>query len=47
MGRALVCMGHKRREYKILRGILEGKSPLRRPQRKLEDNIKMGLKNTI
>jgi hypothetical protein len=36
-------MGGKRGAYRILVGRLEGKRPLGRPRRRLEDNIKMDL----
>jgi hypothetical protein len=36
-------MGEKRGEYKVLLEIAEGKSPLRRPTRRWEGNIKMNL----
>jgi hypothetical protein len=37
-------MGEKRNAYRILVGKPEGKSPLRRPRRKWEDNVKMNLR---
>jgi hypothetical protein len=36
-------MGQRRGVYRILMGKPDGKRPLRRPRRKWEDNIKMGL----
>jgi hypothetical protein len=36
--------GEKRNVYNILVGKPEGKRPLGRPRRSLEDNIKMGFK---
>jgi hypothetical protein len=41
MGR--VCSTENRNAYRILGGKPEGKRPLRRPRRKLVDNIKMDL----
>jgi hypothetical protein len=37
-------MGEGRGFYRVLVGRLEGKRPLGRPRRRLEDNIKMDLK---
>jgi hypothetical protein len=37
-------MGAKRNSYRILMGKPEGKRPLERPRRRLEDNIKMNLR---
>jgi hypothetical protein len=37
-------MGDKRNVYRILVGNSAGKRPLRRPRRRLEDNIKKDLK---
>jgi hypothetical protein len=37
-------MGEKRNAYRILMGKPEGKSPLGRPRRRWEDNIKMDLR---
>jgi hypothetical protein len=37
-------MGEKRNSYRILVGKAEGKRPLGRPRRGLEDNIKMDLR---
>jgi hypothetical protein len=39
-------MGEGRGVYRILVGRLEGKRPLGRPRRRLEDNIKMDIKET-
>jgi ribosome biogenesis protein Nip4 len=36
-------MGEMRNTYKIVAGKREGKTPLRRPRRRWEDNIKMDL----
>jgi len=36
-------MGERRGVYKVLVGKTEGKRPLGRPRRRLEDNIKMDL----
>jgi hypothetical protein len=44
MGRAYSTNWERRNEYKILVGKPEGKRPLRRPRRRLVDNIKMDLK---
>jgi hypothetical protein len=35
-----------RNAYRILAGKSEGKTPLRRPRHRWEDNIKVGLKET-
>jgi hypothetical protein len=43
MGRACSTHGEERNAYMILMGKLEGKSPLGRPGRRWEDNIKMDL----
>jgi transposase len=37
-------MGEGRGVYRVLVGRPEGKRPLRRPRRRLEDNIKLGLR---
>jgi hypothetical protein len=37
-------MGEKRNEYRVLVGKPEGKRPLGRPRRRLEDNIRMDLR---
>jgi len=37
-------MGEMRNGYKVLVGKPGGKRPLRRPRRRWEDNIKMGLR---
>jgi hypothetical protein len=37
-------MGESRCAYRILVGKLEGKGPFGRPRHRLEDNIKMNLK---
>jgi hypothetical protein len=39
----VALMGEKRGAYKILVGRPEGRRPLRRPRRRWENNIKMGL----
>jgi len=39
----VACMGESRGVYRVLVGKLEGKSPLGRPRRRREDNIKMNL----
>jgi hypothetical protein len=36
-------MGERRRVYRVLAGKPEGKSPLARPRRRWEDNIKVDL----
>jgi hypothetical protein len=36
-------MGEKRNSYRLLMGKPEGKRPLRRPRRRLANNIKMDL----
>jgi hypothetical protein len=41
----VVRMGEKRGTYRILIGIPEGRRPLGRPRRKLEDKIKMDLQD--
>jgi hypothetical protein len=46
MGRAYSTHWGKRNSYRILVGKSEGKRPLRRPSRTLEDNIKMDLRET-
>jgi hypothetical protein len=37
-------MGERRNEYRILMGKSQGESPLGRPRRRREDNIKMDLR---
>jgi len=39
----VACLGDRRGAYRVLVGRPEGKSPLGRPRRRLEDNIKMDL----
>jgi hypothetical protein len=39
----VACMGERRGAYRILVHIPEGRRPLGRPRRRLEDNIKMDL----
>ena len=39
----MASMGERRRMYKVLVGKPEGKRPLERPRRRLEDNIKTDL----
>jgi hypothetical protein len=43
MGRACSTHGEKRNACRILMGKPEGRRPLERPRRRLEDNIKMDL----
>jgi hypothetical protein len=43
MGGACSAYGEKRGFYRILVGKTEGKSPLGRPRRRWEDNIKIDL----
>ena len=40
-------MGQGRGVYRVLVGKPEGKRPLRRPRRRWEDNIKMGLQEVV
>jgi hypothetical protein len=40
----VASMGERRDVYRLLAGKPEGKNTLGRPRRRLEDNIKMGLK---
>jgi hypothetical protein len=40
----MTLLGEGRGVYRILVGMPEGKRPLRRPRRRCEDNIKMGLR---
>jgi hypothetical protein len=40
----VACMGYKRNAYTVLVGKLEGTTPLGRPRRRLEDNMKMDLR---
>jgi hypothetical protein len=44
MGWACSTNGEKRNAYRILMGKPEGKTPLGRPRRRLEDNIRMDLR---
>jgi hypothetical protein len=44
MSRACSTNEEKRNVYRILVGKPEGKSPLRRPRRRMVDNIKMNLR---
>jgi hypothetical protein len=44
MGRACSIYGERRGAYRVLVGKPEGRRPLGRPRRQLEDNIKMELK---
>jgi hypothetical protein len=44
MDRACNTHGEKRNAYRILVGKPEGKSPLARPRRRWEDNIKMDVR---
>ena len=39
----VACVGDRRGAYRVLVGRLEGKRPLARPRRRLEDNIKTDL----
>ena len=41
----VACMGERRGVYRVLVGNPEGKRPLWRPRRRLEDNIKMDLQD--
>jgi len=41
MARDVACMGERRGIYRVLVEKPEGKRPLGRPRRRLEDNIKM------
>jgi hypothetical protein len=43
----LAVIGRKRNAYKVLMGKPEGKAPLERPRRRLEDNMKMDLINRM
>jgi len=43
MGGACSTYGESRGVYRVLVGKREGKRPLERPRRRLEDNIKMDL----
>jgi hypothetical protein len=40
----VACMGKKRNVYEILMGKPEGKRPLQRPRCRLEDNVKIELR---
>jgi len=42
----VACMGEMGKAYKILYGRPEGKTPLRRPRHRWEDNTKMDLRGT-
>jgi hypothetical protein len=44
MGRACSTYGEKSNAYSILVGKPEGKTPVGRPRHRLEDNIKMDLR---
>jgi hypothetical protein len=44
MGMAFSMHGEKRNAYRVLVGKQEGKRPLERPGHRLEDNIKMDLR---
>jgi hypothetical protein len=46
LARHVACTGEMRNAYKILVGNPEGKSPLGRPRRRWEDNIRMYLTET-
>jgi hypothetical protein len=39
----VICMGERRGKYRVLVGKPDGKSPLGRPRRRWEDNIKLDL----
>ena len=43
LARHVARMGERRGVYRVLVGKPEGKTPLGRPRRRWEDNIKMGL----
>ena len=43
----VACMGERRDVYMVLVGKPEGKSPLERPGRRWEDNIKMDLQEVV
>ena len=43
MGGKVACMGDRRGVFRVLVGKREGKSPLGRPRRRWDDNIKMYL----
>ena len=40
-------MGERRGVYRVMLGKAEGKSPLGRPRRKWDDNIKMDLQEVL
>jgi hypothetical protein len=42
----VACTGEGRNVYRVLVGKPEGKRPLERPRRRLEDGIKMDLRQT-
>ena len=44
MGRACSAYGDRKGVFRVLVGKSEGKSPLGRPRRRWEDNIKMGFR---
>jgi hypothetical protein len=41
------CSAYGRGVYRVLVGKPDGKTPLRRPRRRWEDNIKTGLKEVL
>jgi hypothetical protein len=47
MGRACSIHGEMRNADRVLMGKPEGNGPLGRPRRKLEDNIKMDLREIV
>jgi hypothetical protein len=46
MDRACSTHGERRNAYRILVGKRKGRAPLERPRRRLEDNIKLDLRET-